>query len=446
MTTSIDLALALDPVVFAQQLGLTLDDWQAKLARSTSKRVLVNASRQSGKSSTSALIALWTALYQPNSLVLMVSPSLRQSGELFKKSLDMYRAMGRPVASEVENRLSLELENKSRIISLPGTEATIRGMSGAALLLLDEASRVDDDLLAAVRPMLATSGGRLIALSTPNGPIGWWYKAWIKEQGWERYEIPATMCPRISPEFLAEERATLGAISFAREYMCSFETPEGALWKPEWIEETRVVAHPDLVRAVVSIDPAVTAEEGSAETGMIVAGIGDDGHGYVLADKSLRASPNEWAQTAIAAYDLYEGDRIVGEVNNGGDLVESVIQNVAKEQHRRVPFKAVHASRGKLTRAEPVAALYERGFIHHVGTFPDLEKQLLTWIQGDKSPDRLDALVWAFTELIVSRSQRPGLYDLDQQTEEEKQQAEEEAKKPVNIFAWAEMHEGGWDE
>jgi predicted phage terminase large subunit-like protein len=177
---------------------------------------------------------------------------------------------------------------------------------------------------------------------------------------------------------------------------------EGALWKRWMIEDTRVTQAPTMKRVIVAIDPAVTAEEGSDETGIIVAGLGMDGHGYVLSDKSLRSSPQVWAETAITAYHAYKADRIIAEVNNGGDMVEMVIQNIAKESKQRLPYLAVHASRGKQTRAEPVSALYERGLIHHVGTFPDLEDQLCSWEPGvTKSPDRLDALVWAFTNLIV---------------------------------------------
>lgn len=197
---------------------------------------------------------------------------------------------------------------------------------------------------------------------------------------------------------------------------------EGALWKRYMIEDTRVTKHPDLKRIVVAIDPAVTAEEGSDETGMIVAGLGMDNHGYVLADKSMHASPQAWAAAAIVAYDVYKADRIIAEVNNGGDMVEAILRTVNRQMRTRgftagiddqklyeatlnishIPYKAVHASRGKQTRAEPVSALYERGLIHHVGTFPELEDQLCSWEPGvAKSPDRLDALVWAFTELIV---------------------------------------------
>lgn len=180
------------------------------------------------------------------------------------------------------------------------------------------------------------------------------------------------------------------------------DTP-GALWKRETIELYRVLQHPTLVRIIVAIDPAATSHETSNETGIIVAGIGKDGHGYVLDDVSLRGSPTEWAGQAIAAYHKYDADRIVAETNNGGDMIETVIRSVDKT----VSFKQVHASRGKQTRAEPVSALYEQGKVHHVGLFGQLEDQLTTWTPGDTSPDRLDSVVWALSDLMLSWTGTP---------------------------------------
>lgn len=150
-----DLALALDPVLLMQQAGIEPDPWQAGVLRSTSPRLLLNCCRQSGKSTTTAGLALHTAIYEPESLTLLLSPGERQSKELLRKVFDVYRAMDRPVPSDAENKLELELTNGSRIVALPGTEGTIRGYSGARLLVVDEASRVPDALYRAIRPMLA---------------------------------------------------------------------------------------------------------------------------------------------------------------------------------------------------------------------------------------------------------------------------------------------------
>lgn len=213
---------ALDPAALARAAGLEPDGWQMDALYTTAPRLLFNCSRQSGKSTVSAVLAVHTALTEPGSLVLLLSPTLRQSGELFKKCLQVYRAAGRPVAAESETALSLTLENGSRIVSLPGKEGTVRGYSGVRLLIIDEAARVPGDLYLSARPMLAVSGGRLLALSTPFGTRGWWYEAWRSGEDWKRYEVPATMCPRIPADFLEEERRTLGDWWWRQEYGCEF--------------------------------------------------------------------------------------------------------------------------------------------------------------------------------------------------------------------------------
>lgn len=197
------------------------------------------------------------------------------------------------------------------------------------------------------------------------------------------------------------EGTRLGRQELAGEIL---EDVEGALWTLVQIDALRVKEAPALSRVVVAIDPAVTSNEDSDETGIIVAGVAD-GHGYVLADLSGRYSPDAWARRAISALDLYHADRIVAEVNNGGDLVEATLRTI----DRGVPYKAVHASRGKVTRAEPVAALFEQGKCHVVGSLPRLEDQLTTWSQGMRSPDRLDACVWALTELMLGGRELSGL-------------------------------------
>lgn len=236
MGLAADLALALDPVLLARQVGIEPDPWQAELLRSSDPRLLLNCSRQSGKSMMAAVIAVHQALYVPGSLALVLSPTLRQSQELFRKCLAVYRAATRPVPSEAETKLSLELDTASRIVSLPGKEGTIRGYSGVSLLVIDEAARVPDELYYSVRPMLAVSGGRLIALSTPFGTRGWFYEAWRSAEPWQRFEVPATDCPRISPDFLEEERRNLGLWWFTAEYLCRFLDAETAAFRREDID------------------------------------------------------------------------------------------------------------------------------------------------------------------------------------------------------------------
>jgi hypothetical protein len=231
-----DLKLALDRVSFARTLGLEPDGWQEELLRSTSDRVLLNCCRQSGKSTISGVIALHRALYHPGSLVLCLAPALRQSQELFGKVLGFYRDLGRPVSPQGERKLSLELENGSRIVTLPGSEKTIRGFSGTSLLVVDEAARVEDELYFAVRPMLAVSGGALMMLSTPHGKRGVFYEEWSGGEGWERYEVPARECPRISEAFLEEERSSLPPFIYRQEYECSFEDTEDQVFTSELID------------------------------------------------------------------------------------------------------------------------------------------------------------------------------------------------------------------
>lgn len=178
---------------------------------------------------------------------------------------------------------------------------------------------------------------------------------------------------------------------------------EGAMWTREMLDTTRVIKVPELVRIVVGVDPAVTSGEDSDETGIIVAGEGVDGHAYVLADYTLKASPLEWAQSVVTAYHLFSADRVIGEANNGGDLIEQNIRTVDPN----ISYKSVHATRGKQLRAEPIVSLYEQGRAHHVGNLPYLEDEQCTWELGKKSPNRIDAAVWALTELGLNSGSIP---------------------------------------
>lgn len=233
------------PIAFAASAGFArLDPWQAAVLTSPARQLLLNCSRQAGKSSISGLLACYEACYVPGSIIVLLSPSERQSLELFKKVTTAYRASGQPTATLREHVMGLELVNGSRILALPGNELTVRGISGVTLLLVDEAARVPDDLYRAVRPMLAVSGGRLVAMSTPFGKRGWWFEAWTGSEDWQRIEVPATLCPRISPEFLAEERAALGPVWFSQEYGCQFA------------DQTSAVFAYDAVMAAVDADVA----------------------------------------------------------------------------------------------------------------------------------------------------------------------------------------------
>jgi hypothetical protein len=228
--------LRLAPAGVMRLAGLEPDMWQEQLLASTARQVLMLCSRQSGKSSVAAALALRTALLCPGSPTLLLSPSLRQSGELFRKVLDLYDALKRPLPAVARTAWRLELANGSRILSLPGTESTVRGFSGVSLLVIDEAARVMDPLYYAVRPMLAVSQGRLVALSTPFGKRGWFHDEWHGEGEWERVRIIADQCPRITKEFLAEERRALGDRYYRQEYLTSFEDVIDAVFAWEDIQ------------------------------------------------------------------------------------------------------------------------------------------------------------------------------------------------------------------
>jgi phage terminase large subunit-like protein len=215
------------------------------------------------------------------------------------------------------------------------------------------------------------------------------------------YDNRANLAPAFFDAIIRKYEGTrLGRQELEAELL---EDVPGALWTRVMIDATRIklsdIKWNLMVRIVVAIDPAVTAGEASDSTGIIVAGLTDTGHVIVIDDLTCKESPLKWAEIATAAYRRYRADRIIGEVNNGGDLVEANIRAVAPN----VSYRSVRASRGKMVRAEPVAALYEKGRVHHVGAFPLLEDEMCSYVPGssNRSPDRMDALVWAVTDLVV---------------------------------------------
>ena len=211
----------------------------------------------------------------------------------------------------------------------------------------------------------------------------------------------------LADDFLAELRAKYEGTRLGRQELDGeiLTDKPGALWTLTGLERTRAgETLPDMQRIVVAVDPPVSSKEGADECGIVVAGLGSDGHGYVLADESERGlDPRQWAEKAIAAYVVHGADRIVAEANQGGEMVSTVLRQV----DGNVPVKLVHATRGKYLRAEPVSALYAQGRVHHSGVFKVLEDQMTDFTadfdrsKSGYSPDRLDALVWALTELML---------------------------------------------
>lgn len=265
-----------------------------------------------------------------------------------------------------------------------------------------------------LRTRLAPNGAIIIVMTRwhKDDLVGTLLKnAETGSEQWRVIRMPAIadehdILGRVPGEPLWPERFTLADLIDTKSSMTTYQWSalyqqnpidvEGALWKFDTIGLNRVASTPPLRRILVAVDPAVTATQNSDETGIIVGGIDAEDHIYILADRSLIGTPLQWARRVADAYDEFSADRVIAEVNQGGDLVETNLRMVNKT----IPYKPVRATRGKLIRAEPVAALYEQGRVHHVGTFSELEDQLCSWSPLDtKSPDRLDALVWLCTAL-----------------------------------------------
>jgi phage terminase large subunit-like protein len=316
-------------------------------------------------------------------------------------------------------------KNETRhIVELPGTEQRIRAKTAwnadtlrgdyADLLILDEYQLMGEDAWGVVgAPMLADNNGDAVFIYTPPSArssgvskardkrhASKLYKRAAKDSTgrWAAFHFTSRDNPHISQTAVDELAQDMSQLAYRQEILAEdVDDVPGALWNRQLLDDTRRSTQPDMVRIVIAIDPAATANEGSDETGIVAAGIDENGHGYCIEDLSLKASPDQWARTAINAYHRHDADRIVYESNQGGDMVAHTLRTV----DGNVPLTAVRATKGKHTRAEPVAALYEQGRCHHMGMFAELEDQLCTWVPGENSPDRLDALVWAMTNLMV---------------------------------------------
>jgi len=307
-------------------------------------------------------------------------------------------------------RESITCHNGSQFIfrGLHNNIAEIKSLENIAIAYVEEAENVSEESWQTLIPTIRAEQSEIWVVFNPRRP---------DSATWQRFVVtpPDNAIIRkinfdenpFCPDVMREEAENLRRINpalFRHIWLGECRTSdENALWKHPMIDSARVKScRVDLERVVVAIDPAVTSATTSDLTGIIVAGRARDpktgeSEYYVLEDRSCRTSPNEWAQIAIDVYADYDADRIVAEVNNGGDLVESLMRRIEPS----ISFAAVRASRGKILRAEPVSALYERGLVHHVGSFPELEDQMCSFsgANGEKSPDRLDALVWALTEL-----------------------------------------------
>jgi predicted phage terminase large subunit-like protein len=269
---------------------------------------------------------------------------------------------------------------------------------------LDEAAMMPVDVWNIMLGRLREKPGRAWITTTPRGD-GWIYDKWVRNAKAGHAIIRSSSRDNVFlPADFVDNLQSAYTHRFARQEVDGeflLDVP-GALWKREILDANRVDNVRVLNRIVVGVDPKASAEADS-ETGIVVVGAGPDGHAYVLGDYSMDGTPEQWAQRVAYAYEQHEADRVVVEINQGGDMATSVLRATGV----RLPLQAVRASRGKATRAEPVAALYEQGKVHHMGNLPGLEDQLCNWVPGDKSPDRLDALVWAISALMLDGQRSP---------------------------------------
>jgi len=347
--------------------------------------------------------------------VLYAAPTMEQVGRFWTT---VTRALYEPVKYRMFRKNEAE-----HFIEKPGSEQRIKAKTAwnadslrgdyAGLLILDEYQMINEQAWNTVgAPMLLDNDGDAVFIYTPPSlrsrsvskaddpqhAAKMFKKAQALQDGgstrWAAFHFNSMDNPHLSRDALDEISGDMTALAYRMEILAEdIDEAPGALWTRKTIEDYRVLNIPELDRIVVALDPSTTS--GGDEAGIIVAGSHGE-HGYVLADESLQASPLVWAKAAITAYHKHKADLIVAEKNQGGEMVEITIHQVDPD----VPVTLVHASRGKQARAEPVSAKAEKGLVHHVGSFPALEDELCLWVPGDESPNRLDAMVWAMTELM----------------------------------------------
>lgn len=291
----------------------------------------------------------------------------------------------------------------------------IKSLEDISIAYVEEAETVTKESWDVLIPTIRAEKSEIWLCFNPRDEVDYTYQYFVKNppdnsvSAFINY-IDNPFCPQVMKEEAAAlKRRNIGEYNHIWLGQCR-QANENALWKRlTMIDPYRVgsIAPSELDRIIVAVDPAVTSAASSDETGIVVAGVkyggrNADNHYYVLDDYSMRGTPNEWAERLVELYYGYEADRIVAEVNNGGDMIEALI----RDKDKSVAFQAVRATRGKILRAEPIAALYERGLVHHAGHFAILEEQMCNYTGGvaEKSPDRLDALVWALTQLSGNNS------------------------------------------
>jgi hypothetical protein len=390
---------------------------QLEFLDSPAKRKVIRAGRRGGKTYGASIYAVERFL--DGGRILYGAPTQEQVDRFWHLCCDALR-------EAIDSGLYYKNETK-HIIELLGTEQRIRAKTCwnadtlrgdfASELILDEFQLMNEDTWDVVgAPMLLDNNGNAIFIYTPPSLTSrsvskatdpqhaakLYKKAAADTSGrWGAFTFSTYDNPYIDKAVIDDLALDMSSISYRMEIMAEdIDEAPGALWKRANLDKYRVDKAPELVRIVIGIDPSGTDKTTSDEAGIIVCGLDSKGDGYVLEDLSGIYTPNAWSYKAVSAYIEWEADRIVAEVNYGGDMVETIIRNLSHD----VSYKSVTASRGKYVRAEPIAAFYERGKVHHVGNFNKLEDEMCLWLPGDKSPNRMDALVWCFTDLMAKKS------------------------------------------
>ena len=392
---------------------------QEQIKLSTAKRKVVRGGRRGGKTVVASNIAVENFL--AGGRPLYATPTAEQLDAFW---WEVKRALAEPLEAGIfyknETIHSIErLGTKSRIRAKTAWNADMLRGDYTDLLILDEFQLMNESVWEEVgAPMLLDNNGDAIFIYTPPSlrfhsvskardpryAAKMFKRAQEDVTGrWAAFHFTSHDNPYISREALADITQDMSKMSYRQEILAEdIEEVPGALWTQELIDKSRLSEYPTLTRMIVGVDPP----GGATECGIVTAGTAKaDGqlHGYVIEDRSLRASPDSWAEAVITAYNHNKADRVVGEANFGGDMVENTIVQAAKSRSQHVTYKNVHASRGKAVRAEPIVAMYEQKRIHHVGEFPYLEEEMVMWVPGEtrESPNRIDAMVWALTELMI---------------------------------------------
>lgn len=388
-------------------------DKQAAFIDSTAKRIIVRAGRRGGKTVGVAIRAVESFL--AGKRVLYAAPTAEQIQRFW---VSITRALAEPIQA------GIFVKNETQhTIELAGTEQRIRAKTAwnadtlrgdyADELILDEWQLMNEEAWGVVgAPMLMDNDGNAIFIYTPPSlssrstskaddpqhAAKLFKKALADTTGrWQTFHFKSLDNPYINAEAVAEMAQDMTALAYRMEIEAEdVDEAPGAYWTRKMLDDARVSTAPDFDRVLVGVDPSATA--GGDEAGIVVAGKRLDA-AYIVADYSMQGSPRAWASRAVAAYHDFGADCIIAESNNGGEMVALTIKTVDPV----VKVKLVHASRGKLTRAEPIASIYEHGRGHHVGNFPQLEDEMCLWMPGDPSPNRMDALVWCLTELMEKK-------------------------------------------